>query len=58
MLFLHMKLSVSSHTLLQAMNNYYSAGRLGAPDGAVGVGIGIGEPRFTPVILSDSEGSR
>ena len=38
----------------------------GAPDGAVGagigtefgIGIGIVEPRFTPVILSESEGSR
>ena len=33
------------------------SGSGGAPDGAAGIGIGIGEPRPT-VILSDSEGSQ
>ena len=41
-------------------NKYRSAGRLGAPDGAIGIGAEIGDREAPPstIILSECEGSR
>ena len=46
-------------SMVSGVSGRIGGGIGGAPDGAVGVGIGTGtgEPRFTPVILSESEGT-